>query len=50
MGGNCPLRLNIGPRPIANKYREGKMKRTLERELKVPENAEKEANETSFQV
>ena len=25
------------------------MKRTLERELKVPENAEKEANETSFQ-
>ena len=48
MGGNCPLRLNIGPRPIANKYREGKVKRTLERELKVPEIAKKEANETSF--
>ena len=48
MGGNCPLRLNIGPRPIANKYREGKMKRTLERELKVPEIAEREANEASF--
>ena len=48
MGGNCPLRLNIGPRPIANKYREGKMKRTLERELKVPENAVREANGTSF--
>ena len=48
MGGNCPLKLNIGPRPIANKYREGKMKRTLERELKVPEIAEREANEASF--
>jgi hypothetical protein len=23
--------------PIANKYREGKLKRTLDRELKVPE-------------
>ena len=50
MGGNFLLKLNIGSRPIANKYREGKMKRTLERELKVPENAEKEANETSFQA
>ena len=48
MGGNCPLKLNIDPRPIANKYREGKMKRTLERELKVPEIAEREANEASF--
>ena len=48
MGGNCPLKLNIGLRPIANKYREGKMKRTLERELKVPENADREANGTSF--
>ena len=47
-GGNCLLKLNIGPRPIANKYREGKMKRTLERELKVPEIAEREANEASF--
>ena len=48
MGGNFPLKLNIVSRPIANKYREGKVKRTLERELKVPEIAEKEANETSF--
>ena len=48
MGGICPLKLNIGLRPIANKYREGKMKRTLERELKVPEIAEREANGTSF--
>ena len=48
MGGNLHLKLNIGSRPIANKYREGKMKRTLERELKVPEIAKREANETSF--
>ena len=48
MGGNFLLKLNIDPRPIANKYREGKVKRTLERELKVPEIAEREANETSF--
>ncbi len=34
MGGKSLLRLNIGERPIANKYREGKMKRTLKRELK----------------
>lgn len=48
MGGNFLLKLNIGLRPIANKYREGKMKRTLKRELKVPEIAKREANETSF--
>ena len=47
MGGNFLLKLNIGPRPIANKYREGKVKRTLKRELKVREIAEWEANETS---
>ena len=43
-GGKFHLKLNIGLRPIANKYHEGKMKRTLERELKVPEIAEREAN------
>ena len=48
MGGNFLLKLNIGAIPIANKYREGKMKRTLERELKVPEIAKREANEVSF--
>ena len=48
MGGNFHPKLNIGLRPIANKYREGKMKRTLERELKVPEIAKREANGTSF--
>ena len=47
MGGNLLLKLNIDSRPIANKYREGKVKRTLERELKVPEIAKREANETS---
>ena len=47
MGGNLLLTLNIDSRPIANKYCEGKVKRTLERELKVPEIAEREANETS---
>ena len=37
MGGNFLLKLNIDPRPIANKYREGKVKRTLKRELTVSE-------------
>jgi hypothetical protein len=32
-GGKYHPRLNIGERPIANKYREGKMKSTLKREL-----------------
>ena len=48
MGGKFHLKLNICGRPIANKYREGKMKRTLKRELKVPEIAKREANETSL--
>jgi len=47
MGGNCLLKLNIDPRPIANKYSDGKVKRTLERELKVREIAKWEANESS---
>jgi hypothetical protein len=47
MGGKFLLKLNIGERPIANKYREGKMKRTLKRELKVLEIAKREALETS---
>ena len=37
MGGKFHLKLNIGERPIANKYREGKVKRTLKRESKVLE-------------
>ena len=34
MGGKLHLKLNTGERPIAKKYREGKMQRTLKRELK----------------
>ena len=34
MGGKFHLKLNTGERPIANKYCEGKMKRTLKRESK----------------
>ena len=48
MGGKFHLKLNIGSRPIAHKYHEGKMKRTLKRELKVPELAGREANGTSW--
>ena len=48
VGGKFHLKLNMGSRPIANKYREGKVKRTLKRELKVPEIAGREANRTSF--
>jgi len=34
MGGKSHLKLNIDRRPIANKYREGKVKRPLKKELK----------------
>ena len=43
VGGNFHRKLNIEPSPIANKYREGKVKRTLKRELKVPEIAERKS-------
>jgi hypothetical protein len=43
MGDILHLKLNIGKEPIADKYREGKMKRTLKRELKVSEIAKGEA-------
>jgi len=42
MGRKFDPKLNIGRRPIANKYREGKMQRTLKRELKVLELVERE--------
>jgi len=32
MGGKHKLKLNIGEKPITNKYGEGKMERTLKRE------------------
>jgi hypothetical protein len=47
MGGKFHLKLNMGERPIANKYREGKMKSTLKRESKVREIVERETLETS---
>ena len=47
MGGKFHLKLNICGRPIVNKYREGKTKRTLKREWKVLEIAKREAMETS---
>lgn len=47
VGGILHLKLNTATRPIANKYREGKMKSTLERELKVREIVEREALEVS---
>ena len=34
MGGKFHLKLNMDERPIANKYCEGKVKRTLKRESK----------------
>ena len=46
-GGKLHPTLNIGERPIANKYREGKMKSTLKRGLKVREIAKGEALPTS---
>lgn len=42
MGDTCHLKLNTSRRPIANKYREGKMKRTLKRELKGREIVKRE--------
>ncbi len=47
MGGKFHLKLNNGERPIANKYRERKMKSTLKRESKVLEIAKREAMATS---
>ncbi len=43
MGGTFHPRLNNALSPIAYKYREGKVKRTLKRELRVFEIAELEA-------
>ena len=44
MGGKFLLKLNNGKRPIANKYREGKMKSTLKRKLIVRETVGREAH------
>jgi len=42
-GGILHLRLNKNERPIAHKYRKGKMQRTLKREFKELEVVEREA-------
>ena len=47
MGGKFHLKLNMCLKPIANKYPEGKMKRTLKRELKVFELVERKADGSS---
>jgi len=43
-GDRFHLKLNISGKPIAKKYCEGKVKRTLKRELKVLEIVKREAN------
>ena len=43
-GGKLLLKLNMDTRPIANKYREGKMKSTLKRKLRVRETVSREAH------
>jgi len=47
VGGKFHLKISIDSRPIGNKYHEGEVERTLKRELKVPEIAEREAYGTS---
>ncbi len=47
MGDRLHPKLNTLGRPIAKKYCEGKVKRTLKRELKVLEIVEREANTNS---
>ena len=47
VGGKFHLKLNNDLRPLVNKYREGKAKRNLKRELTVPETAERVATRTS---
>jgi len=50
VGGRFHLKLNISERPIAKKYCEGKVKRTLKRRLKVLEIVKRETNETSVYI
>jgi len=47
-GDRFHLKLNISGKPIAKKYCEGKVKRTLKRELKVLEIVKREANENDY--
>ena len=50
MGGKFHPKLNTGERPIANNYREGKVKRTLKRESKVLETVGREGVSTSIHL
>ena len=50
LGGRFHLKLNISERPIAKKYCEGKVKRTLKRRLKVLEIVKREANGSSVHI
>ena len=50
MRGIPHVKLNIGTRPIANKYHEGKMKSTLKRELIGRETVKRETIEVSSVV
>ena len=47
MGGKLHLKQNIGLGTIVNKYHEGIVKRTLKRELEVPELVGNKANDMS---
>jgi hypothetical protein len=47
--GKLHARLNMATRPIANKYREGKLQRTLKRELKGRETSWKETGGAAMQ-
>jgi len=49
VGGKLHPKLNILRIPIAHKYREGKMQRTLKREFKELETVMEEANGTDYQ-
>jgi hypothetical protein len=44
LGGRSHLKLNISGRPIAKKYSDGKVKRTLKRRSKVLENVKRETD------
>lgn len=50
IGGRLHLKLNISERPIAKKYCEGKVKRTLKRKLKVLEIVKRERNGSSVHL
>jgi hypothetical protein len=47
LGGRSHLKLNILGRPIAKKYSDGKVKRTLKRRSKVLENVKRETDRAS---